>query len=64
VLPALDPGKIARRFYRHPKTRPDGNGLGLSIVDQICEMAGYTLHYYYHNGLHTFSVEKLNFASE
>jgi signal transduction histidine kinase len=40
VLPPLEPGKISRRFYRHPNTKPDGNGLGLSIVNQVCEMAG------------------------
>ena len=56
VLPALESGKISRRFYRHPNTKPDGNGLGLSIVNQICEMAGYVLHYAYVNGLHVFSI--------
>jgi signal transduction histidine kinase len=56
VLPPLEPGKISHRFYRHPDTRPDGNGLGLSIVNQVCEMAGYTLRYYHHNGLHVFSI--------
>jgi signal transduction histidine kinase len=56
VLPALETGKISRRFYRHPNTKPDGNGLGLSIVNQICEMAGYVLQYSYHSGLHVFSI--------
>lgn len=56
VLPPLESGKISHRFYRHPDTRPDGNGLGLSIVNQVCEMAGYRLRYYHHNGLHVFSI--------
>jgi len=56
VLPALETGKLTSRFYRHPNTKPDGNGLGLSIVNQVCEMAGYVLHYAYVNGLHVFSI--------
>ena len=56
ILQALEPDKISRRFYRHPETRPDGNGLGLSIVNQVCAIAEYTLHYYYDNGLHVFSI--------
>ncbi|MDO9373046.1 MAG: HAMP domain-containing sensor histidine kinase [Ferruginibacter sp.] len=55
-LPALDKTKIFDRFYRHPETREDGNGLGLSIVKQICEMSGYALDYQYANSMHVFSV--------
>ncbi len=55
-LPPLDPEKLSQRFYRHPQTQPDGNGLGLSIVKQVCEQAGYWFNYNYLNGLHVFAV--------
>jgi two-component system, OmpR family, sensor histidine kinase QseC len=41
ALPALDGQKIFQRFYRHSDTKQEGNGLGLSIVKQICDLAGY-----------------------
>jgi len=56
LLPALDKTKIFNRFYRHPSTKADGNGLGLSIVQQICNEAGYTLNYQYANSRHVFSI--------
>lgn len=56
LLPALDGTKIFNRFYRHPETKTEGNGLGLSIVQQICNEAGYTLTYNYSNNQHVFSV--------
>ena len=56
LLPALEKEKISQRFYRHPDTKADGNGLGLSIVKQVCAVTGYTLQYDYQNGLHIFSI--------
>jgi signal transduction histidine kinase len=55
-LPALEKSKISRRFYRHPDTKAEGNGLGLSIVNQVCAVTGYTLQYDYQQGLHIFSI--------
>lgn len=55
-LPALDSDKIFQRFYRHPETKASGNGLGLSIVYQICELASYQLSYQYSNHMHRFLV--------
>ncbi len=55
-LPALDVQQVFQRFYRHADTRQDGNGLGLSIIKQICNMAGYTVNYTFNKGLHQFSV--------
>jgi signal transduction histidine kinase len=55
-IPALDGERIFQRFYRHNATKPDGNGLGLSIVKQICDMAGYTVDYAFHNGRHQFTI--------
>ncbi len=55
-IPVLDSQKVFRRFYRHSSTKQEGNGLGLSIVKQICDIAGYTVSYRYHNDRHEFSV--------
>ena len=55
-LPALDKEKVFQRFYRHPQTKASGNGLGLSIVYQICEMASYRITYSYSNQMHRFVV--------
>lgn len=55
-IPALDHEKVFRRFYRHAGSGQDGNGLGLSIVKQICDMAGYSLTYEYKDGQHQFSI--------
>jgi signal transduction histidine kinase len=55
-LPGLDEQQVFQRFYRHADTRQDGNGLGLSIVKQICNIAGYPVNYTYSNNLHQFSV--------
>jgi signal transduction histidine kinase len=56
VLPMLEKDKISRRFYRHPETKADGNGLGLSIVKQVCNVTGFTLQYDYQEGMHIFSI--------
>lgn len=55
-LPPLDPTNIFQRFYRHPETKSEGNGLGLSIVKQVCDMAGYPICYAYSNNMHVFSI--------
>ena len=55
-LRALDTQQVFQRFYRHADTKQDGNGLGLSIVKQICSMAGYDISYAYLNNQHTFSI--------
>ena len=55
-LPALDVEQVFQRFYRHADTRQDGNGLGLSIVKQICTMAGYKISYSYLNNVHEFKI--------
>lgn len=56
-LPALDINKIFERFYRHADTKQDGNGLGLSIVKQICTIAGYNISYFYADNRHEFSID-------
>ncbi len=56
AIPALDAKKVFQRFYRHSNTNQDGNGLGLSIVKQICDMAGYTVAYDYNGNHHHFLI--------
>lgn len=56
LLPDLDASKVGNRFYRHPATKPNGNGLGLSIVKQICEVANYQFQYSYTAQQHIFTI--------
>lgn len=56
-IPALETEKISQRFYRHPKSKVEGNGLGLSIVKQVCNWAGYELKYQHKNNQHVFIID-------
>jgi signal transduction histidine kinase len=56
LMPSLDTEKIGSRFYRHSATKPDGNGLGLSIIKQICDVAGYQFIYTYEQSQHHFAI--------
>ena len=51
--PELDKDKIFKRFYR-AGNKDDGNGLGLSIVKQIGDVAGNSTRYQYKDGKHWF----------
>ncbi|NIG55862.1 HAMP domain-containing sensor histidine kinase [Chitinophaga sp. Cy-1792] len=51
---ALDSEKLFSRFYKDAVNN-DNNGLGLSIVKQICIASGISPYYEYKEGLHTFS---------
>jgi signal transduction histidine kinase len=59
-LSRLDDDRLFQRFYRHPDVVEEGNGLGLSIVKQICDMAGFGLKYDYMDNRHMFSVSFVN----
>lgn len=52
---ALDKEKIFRRFSRTSEKKK-GNGLGLSIVQQICKLHGWGIKYIYQNQQHVFIV--------
>ncbi|MDD3064418.1 MAG: HAMP domain-containing sensor histidine kinase [Massilibacteroides sp.] len=51
----LDKGKVFRRFNRTSEEK-EGNGLGLSIVHEICKMHDWKIQYEYKNNLHIFVV--------
>ena len=53
--PALEQQKIFKRFYK-PSQSGNSNGLGLSIIKQICDVSGFVIHYNYEVGLHIFRV--------
>lgn len=50
----LDEKLIFKRFYKID-SHNDNNGLGLSIVRQICHASGIEIAYNYVNDMHTFS---------
>lgn len=56
TIPKLDDEMLFQRFYRHVETKQEGNGLGLSIVKQICEVEGFRLIYKYANEQHALTV--------
>ena len=49
----LEKDKLFKRFYK-ATTHAEDNGLGLSIVKQICERAGMFAAYHYRYGTHQF----------
>ncbi len=55
-LPQLEAAKLFQPFYRHTDSGQDGNGLGLSIVKQICVASGIDVSYTFENGMHHFNV--------
>lgn len=55
-IPPLNSAQVFRRFYRHSNTQQEGNGLGLSIVKQICDTAGYQISYTFYSDQHVISV--------
>lgn len=52
---SLNKDKVFRRFSRTSEERK-GNGLGLSIVSQICKLHGWEVGYNYADELHCFYV--------
>jgi signal transduction histidine kinase len=51
-------GDPKRLFDRFKKGREDNRstGLGLALVNQICQLYGYGLHYDHHSGIHRLRV--------
>ncbi|HTI93307.1 MAG TPA: hypothetical protein VL727_22060, partial [Puia sp.] len=51
----LDPSRIFRRFYKNPRQN-ENNGLGLSIIKQICDTTALNIRYEFESGLHHFTI--------
>jgi len=52
----LDEAKLFRRFYRSKKSK-ESNGLGLSIIKQICDVSGFKIMYKFYSSSHEFIIE-------
>lgn len=52
---ALDNSRIFRRFYKQAGL-PDSNGLGLSIIKQICDTTAMQVQYAFDEGRHSFTI--------
>jgi signal transduction histidine kinase len=52
----LDDQRIFSRFYKQAEGSSH-NGLGLSIVKQICDVSGLNIHYSFDDQQHSFSVD-------
>lgn len=53
----LDGKRIFERFY-HNRQQEGSTGLGLSIVQAICQQCGLTVKYYFEPDMHCFEVKK------
>lgn len=51
----LNQQQLFQRFYK-PSQRSAHNGLGLSIIKQICEASGFKIVYDYDQAMHCFTV--------
>ncbi len=56
TIPELDKKLLFQSFYRHAETMQEGNGLGLSIVKQICDVERFQLIYQFVNEQHSFTI--------
>jgi signal transduction histidine kinase len=52
----LDETRMFQRFYK-ASLEDDSNGLGLSIVKQICDLSGITSSYSFSGNIHTFTFK-------
>ena len=52
----LNSKRLFRRFYKE-ETNSQNNGLGLSIIKQICEQSDIQITYFYKNGKHVFQLD-------
>ena len=53
--PIADPDKLFKRFYKSSES-DKSVGLGLAIVQKICEVSGFTAHYSFENQMHIFTI--------
>lgn len=53
---AIDKDSIFERFHKQSSS-PDSLGLGLAIVQKICEVYNFNISYHYENDLHKFVID-------
>ncbi len=53
--PMLNSDRLFHRFYK-PSQSNENNGLGLSIIKQICEVSELVPGYFFKNGQHSFTI--------
>ena len=53
----LDETRIFQRFYKGSSLQDDNNGLGLSIIKQICDLSGITPSYSFRGNIHGFLLQ-------
>ena len=51
----LDRNRLFNRFYK-PAANNEFNGLGLSIIKQICDVSGFNIAYSYKKHMHRFMI--------
>jgi signal transduction histidine kinase len=52
----MDPEMLFKRFHK-ASSSPESLGLGLAIVQKICDMYNFKIGYSYQNDMHTMTVE-------
>jgi signal transduction histidine kinase len=52
----LDENRLYSRFYKRVESN-ENNGLGLSIIKQICDVSGFKVLYSYNDRHHSFTIE-------
>ncbi len=55
----IDTSKLYERFHKNSSS-PDSLGLGLAIVQKICEVYNFNINYSYQNQMHLFCIELKN----
>jgi signal transduction histidine kinase len=55
MLEPLDDNRVFRRFYKR-SNQADNNGLGLSIIKQICDTTAMKVQYAFTEGWHSFTI--------
>jgi signal transduction histidine kinase len=59
-LPAISEKLLFRRFNKAANASNTSNGLGLAIVKKICDTHDLLIEYHAANGLHRFTIKKVN----
>ena len=52
----IDTSKLYERFHKNSSS-PDSLGLGLAIVQKICEVYHFSINYSYQNQMHSFCID-------